>query len=299
MHPGLKIFTFVCLLITSFLPNGFFGLLILYVWIFLIFILSKKSLKSVFKLLFWVTVLISVLFIIDWFTYRWQNEITSINTSAILWGHLSGNYYLYDGQLTYDLFSFGKNQWYELNIYTVIIISYVYLKILVVIMIVQILVSNTDNVDMTNGFNSLLKPINALKIPTASISLIFALTLKFIPMLYDEAKMIRLAQKSRGALLNKKAILSKLKNYISLIPPLFATSFRNAEIISDAMLIKGFTLANKKNYFYKYKFHLFDILVAIISLSICILLIYMLYNHIFFAPFGIANSIIINSISSL
>lgn len=299
MHPGLKIFSFIFLLIITFLPNGFLGLIILFSWTILLYAISLINLKHLLKIISFVGILILILFIIDWFTYRWSNEITSLNEDAILWGHLSGQYFLYYGQITYTLFSFSAGTWYQLNIYSVVIIVYVFVKILIVIMLIQLLVRTTSDVDMTNGFNLLLKPLTYLKIPTAALSLIFALTIKFIPNLYIQAKQIRLAQKARGSLQTKNKFSRYIKNYIGIIIPLFALAFESAETISDAMLIKGYNLKNKKHYFYKYKFHYFDYLLGLISLGIIVLLIYMIASHIFFAPFGIADSIVINGISSM
>jgi hypothetical protein len=80
-------------------------------------------------------------------------------------------------------------------------------------MLVQILIKTTSSVDMTNGFDMILKPLTYLKINTSSISLIFALVLRFIPNLISEAKTIYLAQKSKGVLNHKNKFFAKIKAY--------------------------------------------------------------------------------------
>ncbi|MBR4486410.1 energy-coupling factor transporter transmembrane protein EcfT [bacterium] len=163
-------------------------------------------------------------------------------------------------------------------------------------MLVQILTKTTSSVDLTNGFEILLKPLVYLRINTSTISLIFALTLKFIPNLISEYKSIYLAQKSKGSLNNKNKLIAKIKSYTTIIIPLFSLAFEKAENMSDAMLTKGFNFQNKKHYFFKYKLQYFDFIIGSISLAIVIFLIYLIASHTFFGPFGIANSIIINSV---
>lgn len=165
---------------------------------------------------------------------------------------------------------------------------------LIIIFLIQTFLKTTSDIDLTNGFNCLLKPLNYLKIPTKPISLIFSLTLRFIPKLYNEAKQIRLAQKSRGS---DNSLKNKIKSLVGLVIPLFILAFENASNTSDAMIIKGYNFKNQKYFFYKYKFKYYDYLFFIFSFSICILLFYMIGAHVFFGPFGIADSIIINGLN--
>lgn len=297
MHPGLKIFSFIFLLIVIFLPNGFLGLIILTIWIFFLYAISLIRFKSFIKTFSWIFIWMLILFIIDWFTYRNETQTTTLASNAILWGKLSGNYYLLYGQITYNLFYFAPNTWYQLSIYTVVVITYIFFKLLILFMLVQILVKTTSSVDMTNGFDMILKPLTYLKINTSSISLIFALVLRFIPNLISEAKTIYLAQKSKGVLNHKNKFFAKIKAYSTIIIPLFALGFEKTENISDAMIVKGFSFKNKKNYFFKYKLRYFDFIIASVSFAIVIFLIYLIASHTFFAAFGIANSIIINSVN--
>ena len=296
MHPGLKIFCFIFLLIVVFLPNGFLGLIILTVWTFFLYAISLINIKSFLKTFIWIFIWMLILFIIDWFTYRDQIQTTSLTPNVVLWGKLSGNYYMFYGQITYNLFYFAPNTWYQLSIYTVVIITYIFFKLLILFMLVQILTKTTSNVDLTNGFEILLKPLTYLRINTSTISLIFALTLKFIPNLISEYKSIYLAQKSKGSLNYKNKFIAKIRSYSTVIIPLFALAFEKAENISDAMITKGFSFQNKKYYFFKYKLKYFDFIIGLISFAIVIFLIYLIASHTFFAAFGIANSIIINSV---
>lgn len=234
-----------------------------------------------------------ILFIIDWFTYHSTTIQTSLNPNSIIWGHLSGQYYSSYGNITYNMFNLGANNWYEISIYTIVNVTYVFSKVLMIMLLLQVFLKTTSDLELTNGFNLLFKPLNYLKIPTKALSLILSLTLRFIPKLYDEIKQIRLAQKSRGSHISKK---NKLKSYINLIIPLFILAFESADKTSDAMIIKKYNFKNQKYYFYKYKFHYYDYLFFLLSIGLCCFIFYMLAANIFFGPFGIAESIVKNGI---
>lgn len=175
------------------------------------------------------------------------------------------------------------------------IISYITAKFIIIIALVQILIKTTSSIDMTNGFNILLKPLAYLKIPTSIFALMLNLTFRFIPNMYQQAKQIMQAQKVKGIVNHKHKLIAKIKAYTQLIVPLFALAFETAENTSDALIIKGFRFQHKKHYYHHYKVGINDLIIGSISFAICILAYYMIAAHIFFAPFGIANSIIINS----
>lgn len=236
-----------------------------------------------------------IFFIIDWFTYHNIQQYTSLNPNSILWGNLSGKYYIYDYSINYNIFYFAKGSWYSLSIYTIVIVAYVFAKLLILFLLLQVFLKTMTDIELTNGFNCLFKPFRYMKINTKSFSLILTLTLRFIPNLYNEVKRIRLAQKSKGS---NNSFKSKFRGYMNIVIPLFALAFESAEITSDAMLIKGYNLKNQKFYFYKYKFKYFDYLFLFFSLGISILIFYMVGAHIFFAPFGIANSIVLNGVQT-
>lgn len=65
------------------------------------------------------------------------------------------------------------------------------------------------------------------------------ITFRFIPLLIDEAISIIKIQLVRGGLSEQKGFFGKLRTVIPLIVPLIIQTVRRAEILADAMTIRG------------------------------------------------------------
>lgn len=88
---------------------------------------------------------------------------------------------------------------------------------------------------MRRGIESLMKPLNKLNFPVHEFSMIMSISLRFIPILEEEIRKITAAQKSRGAKVDSKNIIKKLKFLNSIIIPLLISIFRRSEQIAVAM----------------------------------------------------------------
>ena len=65
--------------------------------------------------------------------------------------------------------------------------------------------------------------------------MMMTIALRFIPTLLDETDKIMKAQMSRGADFESKNLISRAKNLVPLLVPLFVSAFRRAEELSMAM----------------------------------------------------------------
>ena len=57
---------------------------------------------------------------------------------------------------------------------------------------------NTTPIEITDGLETLLKPLKRIKVPVHEIALMMSISLRFIPTLMDETSKIMKAQSSRG-----------------------------------------------------------------------------------------------------
>ena len=74
-----------------------------------------------------------------------------------------------------------------------------------------------------------------IKITEQGISQAIFMALRFIPTLLDETDKIMKAQMSRGADFESKNLVSRAKNLVPLLVPLFVSAFRRAEELAMAM----------------------------------------------------------------
>mgnify|MGYP002521777637 FL=1 len=65
--------------------------------------------------------------------------------------------------------------------------------------------------------------------------MMMTIALRFIPTLIEETDKIMSAQKARGAEIDSGSLMARAKNVVSILIPLFISSFRRAEELATAM----------------------------------------------------------------
>ena len=98
-----------------------------------------------------------------------------------------------------------------------------------------LLTYTTSPLALTDGLESLLKPLNKINFPVHEMSMMMTIALRFIPTLIEETDKIMSAQKSRGAMLDSGKFKDRIKALIPILIPLFISSFRRAEELATAM----------------------------------------------------------------
>lgn len=99
----------------------------------------------------------------------------------------------------------------------------------------SLLTVTTTPIDLTDGIERLLSPLARLRFPAHELALMMSITLRFIPVLWEETERIRMAQTARGADFESGFFLRRLKSYIPVLIPLLVASFRRADELSMAM----------------------------------------------------------------
>ena len=125
-----------------------------------------------------------------------------------------------------------------IKIYTEGIIRAVFMALRVILLIVGtsvLLTYTTSPIALTDGLESLLKPLKLIKIPVHLFAMMMTIALRFIPTLVEETEKIMNAQKSRGADFTSGGLLKRAKALIPILIPLFVSSFKRAEELATAM----------------------------------------------------------------
>ena len=95
----------------------------------------------------------------------------------------------------------------------------------------SMLTLTTAPLQLTDGLESLLRPLKAIRFPAMMMSI----ALRFIPTLAEEADRIRKAQAARGADFDTGGLFKRAASLIPLLVPLFVGAFRRAEELATAM----------------------------------------------------------------
>lgn len=131
--------------------------------------------------------------------------------------------------------------------------------------------------DMSFAIETFIKPLSLFKINVQDIATMITISLKFVPIIFEETNKIIDAQRSRGADLDDKNIIKKVKAYIPVIFPLFFLSFKRASDLAVAMESRCYNDIIKRTSIREFKIGILDILCLIYIIIILIGVIYCNY----------------------
>lgn len=272
---GCLLLGLTVLIITTRIPllkmlSGLKTLLFLLAFTFVIQISSERdgvlllSLPMNFGL---ITLLISIaLFLIWLFTQKWVPFRFLYLLGMVILAFV-GQYFITKGIIfssyNIEIFSSGLEK-----------ASYVFLRIVIVVLLSSMLTFSTSSTDLNNGLESVMKPLKFIHVPVSEISMMISLTLRFIPTLLSETNKIMKAQASRGVDFNESKLHEKIMQVISLLIPMFVISFQRAEDLANAMEARGYVIGAKRTKIDEMKIRFLDIATLVIVNTGLIILIF-------------------------
>ena len=110
------------------------------------------------------------------------------------------------------------------------------MSLIMLVLITSILLTlTTTPLRLADALEYLLNPLKKVKFPVHEMAMMMSIALRFIPTLIDETDKIMKAQVSRGANYDTGSFMNRIKGYITVLIPLFISSFRRAEELAIAM----------------------------------------------------------------
>jgi len=108
-------------------------------------------------------------------------------------------------------------------------------RLMYLIMASSVLTLTTTPTRLTDALEKILRPLSKIKVPVHEISMMMSISLRFVPILVEEADKIMKAQTARGLNFNDRNIIRKVKNLAALIVPLFVSAVRRSNELALAM----------------------------------------------------------------
>lgn len=124
-------------------------------------------------------------------------------------------------------------------------------RILGIIFLSVSILSSIDIIDIGYAIEKILLPLEKIKIPVGVISTVFAISLKFIPLLKEESSRILLAQRARGIDFELMNLKEKLKNIPTLFLPVIISGIHHSINLATAMEVRGYGYPGKKTRYYE------------------------------------------------
>lgn len=157
----------------------------------------------------------------------------------------------------------------KLNIYWEAIFQSlkIILRLVLMIMLTTLLTSTTKPLDLTYALEWYMTPLKVIRFPVHEVAMTISIALRFIPTLLDETDRIMKAQSSRGVDFKHGKISSRLRAIVSLIIPLFISSFQRSEELADSMEARGYDPKAKRTRYRILRFTWKDLLGFILCSS--------------------------------
>lgn len=146
-------------------------------------------------------------------------------------------------------------------------------RLLLLIMMASLITLTTTPVDLTDGMESLLKPLKVIKVPTHELAFMISIALRFIPTLLDETVKIVRAQMARGANFTQGSIFKRARAFVPVLVPLFVQAFKRADDLATAMEARGYAGGDGRTKFRQLRWKKIDTIALIIFMSYAIFMI--------------------------
>lgn len=237
LDPRIKLFILVMLTIAVFNPIGMYGFVFLSLFTLVILILSKIKIRTFFKSLkaMWFMLLLLLIF-----------NVLFIRTGEVL-------------------FSIGSFLIYKEAIFQSL---YIFFRLSLMLAFTMILTSTTKPLDITYAIEFYLTPLKVFKFPSHEVAMIISIALRFIPTLLDETSRLMNAQASRGVDYENGSLKEKIGAVISLIIPLFISSFQRSDELASAMVVRGYNPEGKRTRYKVYKIKWKDVISFLLIIAI-------------------------------
>lgn len=244
LDPRVKLVFAIIYLLSIFLSRTFLKFLFLILILILITYLAKIKFKYLFsgiKLILFLLIFTSLIHIV----FNRQGEI---------------------------LFSFLNFKIYYGAVISIILIA---IRFFLVVSLMTILTITTSPKEVTLAIEKSLNFLNIFSIHISSFALLISICIRFIPTLSEETQRIKNAQVSRGAKLNAKGFINKVKNFIPILVPVFVSALKRADELATAMEIRGYDPDKKRTRYKKLKYNKKDF-IAYMFTGLIIVIMYVL-----------------------
>ena len=142
-------------------------------------------------------------------------------------------------------------------------------RIVMLITATFLLTYTTSPILLTDGIESLLRPLKHIRVPVHELAMMMSIALRFIPTLIEETDKIMSAQRARGADFESGSLIRRAKALIPLLVPLFISAFRRADELAVAMECRCYHGGEDRTRMRQLKYRALDWCTMVLALFLC------------------------------
>ncbi|MDR0739354.1 MAG: energy-coupling factor transporter transmembrane protein EcfT [Mycoplasmataceae bacterium] len=320
-NPSLKLIILVFFIVMIFMPIGFFGQAIIFIILTIGWIVAKLPGRTMWTIIKSCLIMFLILFVINWLAFKSPGMVFDLDHRVHLlfnnnwwsktehdgviynWAHgyvwgmpntytiqfikpESGDYLSYkinDGLTAYMPY---ESVWYSLSSETIVYAAHITFKIYLMILVVTLVISTTNSVQLSFAIEDILNPLRIIKIPVNEWAMTISIALRFVPSLLEESQKVMRAQASRGVDFRNGNFKDKVKSLVSLVVPMFSIAFHKADGLADAMEARAYNPRYTRTRYRNYPIAWQHWLITSILTIIFGFMIIFTVKQMLFAPFG-------------
>lgn len=243
LDPRVKLVLTILLIITVFLSKGFAGYALIFAFVIWVSLMSRIRLKVMLKALKPVLYIVLITFVMNIFFSPGGRIIFKLGFMTIT----------------------------DMGLQTAI---YMAIRLVMLVFSTQLLTLTTSPIQLTDGLESLMKPLSKIGFPAHELAMMMSIALRFIPTLLEEADKIMRAQMARGADFESGNLINKAKAMIPLLVPLFVSAFRRADELALAMESRCYRGGQNRTRLKVLKYGMLDLwaVIAMVILTVCVVI---------------------------
>jgi energy-coupling factor transport system permease protein len=134
-------------------------------------------------------------------------------------------------------------------------------RLVIAISLASLMTLTTTPMELTNALERLLRPLRRCGFPAHEFAMMVTISIRFIPVLLDEAERLHKAQLSRGADFGG-SLLQRARQMVPLIVPLFVSAFDRADRLALAMESRAYGCGIARTSFRELCFRRRDLVAA-------------------------------------
>lgn len=300
LNPILKVLFNIFYIFAAFLAKDIITFIILLIPLFIMYLISIKRVKPLFKMLkipFYISLF---LLLINFWLLKNYNLYDSVrmfqnnaatnkiipNVDIILQNSKNEEIGLsaFDEAIKgewYSYFIWYSSKSIAISLFALIRSLAIFLRIYIMILSTTILTLTTKPIMLTKAFEDIIWPLKLIGVSTQIVAITISIALRFVPTLLDEASRIMKAQSSRGVDFKKAKLKEKAKSMITLVVPLFVSSFAKAEDLANAMETRGYDPYAKRSRYRAMSFNKSDFALTLFGIVMLagIITLNVFYNY--------------------
>ncbi|MDD5486134.1 MAG: energy-coupling factor transporter transmembrane component T [Dehalococcoidales bacterium] len=142
------------------------------------------------------------------------------------------------------------------------------------------IISAFSVITLTIRPDDLLSALLEMRLPYKT-AMMTALSIRFVPVLFEDASRIINAQRSRGLEMNKGSKLKRLKNRSMILPVLLSSSLERTIQLAEAMEARAFGSSGKRTRYFRINFSTKDTMSISMMLVLAAVVLFTLVTGLF------------------